>query len=472
MVMEEPGFGKKCGPYEMQELLGRGSCAQVWLCTSSNIEGQLFAAKFVKKRSLIRRKRPRNKKRRGKYGKARGKTAREIAIMKRLRHDHVLNLFDVLDDPNQNFLVLILEYCAGGTVAGDLARCAALDVRRARSYFQQLLLGLEYLHHHDIFHRDIKPSNLLLSKDKQTLKIADFGVSEFLHEHNDEHSGVRGTVAFLAPEAFGTSAFHAVPVDVWAAGVTLYVMLYGEIPFGLMKHRSSDAKEGSETTENAGDDDEKDRNDDDRDGTPTASTSSFLYEQTSPEEIRRQIRRCRVTYPHRRYAQAERLLSRVFVLFPEKRARLEDLKRDAWLRGGSWANDRVPDLSDDDKRPINVTNDEVRDAVISYVDARRSSGSFGGGERRIRHLVSTKTLTEMVKIESKDGTSDPDAHTATDIDTKNHPRRSVAEVDNRKKTWNAPEGKRPSPPRDDNSTLRSEGRQTTDTVTATHSNGS
>ena len=102
----------------------------------------------------------------------------------------------------------------------------ALNTKLAVSYFQQLVLGLEYLHHHDIFHRDIKPSNLLLSKDKKTLKISDFGVSEFLHTHNDSHLGLRGTVAFLAPETFGDKAFHAAPVDIWAAGVTFFVMFF------------------------------------------------------------------------------------------------------------------------------------------------------------------------------------------------------------------------------------------------------
>ena len=222
-IAEEPAEGRKCGPYEMREMLGRGSQAKVWLCTSENIEGQLFAAKVMKKRSLIKRH---YKKKLGKYGKATGKIAREIAIMKRLRHEHVVNLFDVLDDPNQNFLVMVLEYMPGGTVAADLAVTKALDTKLAVSYFQQLVLGLEYLHHHDIFHRDIKPSNLLLSKDKKTLKISDFGVSEFLHTHNDSHLGLRGTVAFLAPETFGDKAFHAAPVDIWAAGVTFFVMLY------------------------------------------------------------------------------------------------------------------------------------------------------------------------------------------------------------------------------------------------------
>ena len=115
-IAEEPAEGRKCGPYEMREMLGRGSQAKVWLCTSENIEGQLFAAKVMKKRSLIKRH---HKKKLGKYGKATGKIAREIAIMKRLRHEHVVNLFDVLDDPNQNFLVMVLEYMPGGTVVFD-----------------------------------------------------------------------------------------------------------------------------------------------------------------------------------------------------------------------------------------------------------------------------------------------------------------------------------------------------------------
>eukprot|EP00939_MAST-03C_sp_MAST-3C-sp1_P003044 g3044.t1 len=248
--------GKKFSHYTMKDLIGCGSQAEVWKCSSSNIEGQYFACKVIKKRrAMIRKKKNkkssrRNKKRaaKGKYGKASGKVRKEIAIMKQLRHDHVVNLFDILDDPNQHFLYLVLEYMPGGPLSthdSGIIDPPIRDVNLARSYFQQLVLGLEYLHHHDVFHRDIKPSNLLLSQDKKILKIADFGVSEFLHDHNDSHQGLRGTIAFIAPETFGVESFHAAPVDIWAAGVTFYSMLYGDLPFGGRGGRGGDGEGGS-----------------------------------------------------------------------------------------------------------------------------------------------------------------------------------------------------------------------------------
>jgi len=390
MVIEEPGEGRRCGPYIMKDMLGMGSQAKVWLCTSKNIEGQLFAAKVMKKRSLIKRH---HKKKLGKYGKATGKIAREIAIMKRLRHEHVVNLFDVLDDPNQNFLVMVLEYMPGGTVASDLAVTKALELSLAISYFQQLVLGLEYLHHHDIFHRDIKPSNLLLSKDKKTLKISDFGVSEFLHTHNDSHYGFRGTVAFLAPETFGTQAFHAAPVDIWAAGVTLFVMLYGKIPFGLVVN----------------DDDEEE----DEDG--RKSPSSRFYTQSTQEEIKQEICSGKVRWPHRKFRDtAEMTLRKLFRVDPESRVTLAGLKRDSWLRQGSWAGGSTPSLTKKHLEKILVTDDEVHDAVKSVPrDGEKIQHlssvvvEDGDGGRSTKH-DDEDTKARVVKIEMSSGVSSKD----------------------------------------------------------------
>jgi len=123
-----------------------------------------------------------------------------------------------------------------------LGKAEALSGERAQHIFQQLVSGLSYLHFRGVLHRDIKPSNVLVSS-KGEVKLCDFGVSSFTNKHKSAkvlgeddiiYVGTCGTPAMLSPEALGgghDSAFHGRPADVWAAGVTLYCMLYGRLPF-------------------------------------------------------------------------------------------------------------------------------------------------------------------------------------------------------------------------------------------------
>ncbi|KAI8918052.1 kinase-like domain-containing protein [Entophlyctis helioformis] len=158
----------------------------------------------------------------------------EIAILKKLSHKNVVKLFEVLDDPDQDSLFMVFEVCERGALTDvSLDRTAPpLDVELSRKYLRETLLGIEYLHEHDIVHRDIKPDNLLISKDG-VLKIVDFGVSEIFTKESGTVNKSAGSPAFYSPEM--CTARHgniqAKGVDIWAIGVTLYCMLYGRIPF-------------------------------------------------------------------------------------------------------------------------------------------------------------------------------------------------------------------------------------------------
>eukprot|EP00940_MAST-03C_sp_MAST-3C-sp2_P001152 g1152.t1 len=377
VVMEGPGYGKRFGQYEMTELIGSGSQSQVWKCISYNIEGQFFATKVIKKRSLVKkrlkaqRKTSKRRGRYGKYGKATGHVKREIAIMKRLRHDHVVNLFDVLDDPDNQYLYVVLEFMPGGPLfAGDFSEANPIEKDRARGYFQQLILGLEYLHHHDVFHRDIKPSNLLLSADRKILKISDFGVSEFLHNHNDSHRGLRGTVAFLAPEAFKADGFHAAPVDVWASAVTLYFMLYGVLPFRVRNVESGTDDRG-DTKEDAARSPAAASKSEPKSPSTVKPKSERIQRQLTVSEMEALISKCDVSFPHRRYPEAEAMMRLILVAAPEKRASLRDLKLHKWLRVGAWKM-KMPKLSDKHLEKISVTHKDIQEAVLSVDNSRTS----------------------------------------------------------------------------------------------------
>ncbi|KAJ4424171.1 hypothetical protein N0V82_001219 [Gnomoniopsis sp. IMI 355080] len=159
----------------------------------------------------------------------------EIAIMKKLNHPNLVSLIEVLDDPEEDSLYMVLEMCNKGVImsVGLEQNATPYSEEECRCWFRDLILGIEYLHAQGVVHRDIKPDNLLLTDD-DVLKIVDFGVSEMFEKPEDMRTAKpAGSPAFLPPElcvakhgdVSGTAA------DIWSMGVTLYCLRYGCIPF-------------------------------------------------------------------------------------------------------------------------------------------------------------------------------------------------------------------------------------------------
>jgi len=190
----------------------------------------------------------------------------EIAIMKLLDHPNLVNLIDVIQDRQTHTLNIVMEYVHGGPIIEDdeLVEGTAkkMPEHEVKNYFRQLVMGLEYLHHHGVLHRDIKPSNLLLNTTTGELKICDFGVSSLssttkslkvLGEDDLIYGDECGTLAFRAPEAFhndvavgrtnGNRIIHGRAADIWAAGCTLYTLLSGRLPFGKADSSAAEIEE-------------------------------------------------------------------------------------------------------------------------------------------------------------------------------------------------------------------------------------
>lgn len=159
----------------------------------------------------------------------------EIAIMKKLNHPNLVQLIEVLDDPEEDSLYMVLEMCKKGVVmrVGLGETATPYSEEECRCWFRDLILGIEYLHAQGVVHRDIKPDNLLLTED-DVLKIVDFGVSEMFEKPEEMRTAKSaGSPAFLPPElcmakhgdVSGTAA------DIWSMGVSLYCLRYGRIPF-------------------------------------------------------------------------------------------------------------------------------------------------------------------------------------------------------------------------------------------------
>ncbi|KAG0256890.1 hypothetical protein BGZ95_005376, partial [Linnemannia exigua] len=167
----DPMTGNKMiNKYMVVRELGRGVHGKVKLCRDTTTD-ELCAIKIVDKttRRRLGRSQASNEQ----------KIRREIAIMKKCIHPHVVRLIEVIDDPTARKIYLVIEYMEGGEVRWkDSDDSPVLPLQDARTIFRDVVLGLEYLHMQGIIHRDIKPANLLLSADG-SVKISDFGVSHF-----------------------------------------------------------------------------------------------------------------------------------------------------------------------------------------------------------------------------------------------------------------------------------------------------
>eukprot|EP00268_Persea_americana_P062882 TRINITY_DN809_c0_g1_i15.p1 TRINITY_DN809_c0_g1~~TRINITY_DN809_c0_g1_i15.p1 ORF type:complete len:278 (+),score=53.21 TRINITY_DN809_c0_g1_i15:373-1206(+) len=160
--------GKKMiNEYVREHKIGSGSYGKVVLYRS--ISGMPFAIKALSKSRLSR------------VRVAPAETAmtdvlREVSIMKRLEHQNIVNLIEVIDDPESDRFYMVLEYVEGKWVCDSAGTPGGIGEGCARKYFRDIIAGVMYLHAHNIIHGDIKPENLLVTKSGR-VKIGDFSVS-------------------------------------------------------------------------------------------------------------------------------------------------------------------------------------------------------------------------------------------------------------------------------------------------------
>lgn len=107
------------------------------------------------------------------------RVAREIHILKLIRHPSIIQLYEIIETSKE--LYLIMEYASGGELFDYIVKNLRVKEKEACRFFHQILEGVEYLHKLKIVHRDLKPENLLLD-EKKNIKIVDFGLSNTYSE--------------------------------------------------------------------------------------------------------------------------------------------------------------------------------------------------------------------------------------------------------------------------------------------------
>jgi len=155
------------------------------------------------------------------------KTKREIENALRFRHPHIIKMYQVYSSTTDLFLVM--EYVPNGELFDYICNKGKLDEKEARTFFQQIISGVDCCHRSKVVHRDLKPENLLLDKNNN-VRIADFGLSNILNDGEFLKTSC-GSPNYAAPEVICGKLYAGPEVDVWSSGVILYALLCGTLPF-------------------------------------------------------------------------------------------------------------------------------------------------------------------------------------------------------------------------------------------------
>eukprot|EP00128_Syssomonas_multiformis_P011327 Colp12_sorted_trinity150504_noHs@11955 len=251
----------RIGYYEIEKSLGEGNFAKVKQATHM-LTGEKVAIKIIDKTRLDKT--------------TAKKLFREVRIMKMLNHEHIIRLYEVIDSPNE--LYLVMELSPGGEIFDYLVTHGRMKEKEARKYFRQIISAIDYCHRLHVIHRDLKAENLLLDAN-MNVKIADFGFSNQF-KPGEKLNTWCGSPPYAAPQLF--------EVDIWSLGVVLYVLVCGALPF---------------------------------DGTTLS-------------KLRARVLAGKFKIPFYMSTDCERLIKRMLVVDPTKRITMEQLRRDKWVNEG------------------------------------------------------------------------------------------------------------------------------------------
>lgn len=225
-MIKAPSFSPQsdiCNYYKIHDkTLGEGGFAKVRLATHM-ATGEPVAIKCLDKIKL---------------GAELPRIYNEIECLKRLKHKNIARLYQVFE--TQTVIYLVLEYCSGKELFDYIVSKSKLDETESAQIIYDLMRVLDFIHLNGFAHRDLKPENVLFDSSHQ-IKLIDFGLAancttdNMLRNKNqapiDQLSTCCGSVTYAAPEVISGGKYSGTAVDVWSAGVMMYALLVGQLPF-------------------------------------------------------------------------------------------------------------------------------------------------------------------------------------------------------------------------------------------------
>ena len=207
-------FTKKVGNYLLSEQIGIGTFSKVTkgihILTGEKIAVKILDKSKIKDEIDIEH------------------ITREIEILKSISHRNICQLYESIST-DHNFY-LIMEYIDGGDLGDFISKNIKLSENLACHFFRQLISAIEYLNDMGITHRDLKPENILLDSSHNNIKVIDFGLSNYC-ANRELFKTACGSPCFASPEMLSGNSYLGVKTDLWSAGIVLYIMLVGNLPF-------------------------------------------------------------------------------------------------------------------------------------------------------------------------------------------------------------------------------------------------
>ncbi|XP_059636946.1 calcium-dependent protein kinase 29 isoform X2 [Cornus florida] len=201
--------------YDLDKELGRGQFGITYLCTEKTT-GLKYACKSISRRKLVSQKDIED-------------VRREILMLQHLNGQPNIVGFKGAYEDRQN-VHLVMEVCSGGELFDRITARGNYSEKEAAGIGRQIVNVVHVCHFMGVMHRDLKPENfLLVSRDEDApLKITDFGLSVFIEE-GKIYKDIVGSAYYVAPEVLRRN--YGKEIDVWSAGVILYILLCGVPPF-------------------------------------------------------------------------------------------------------------------------------------------------------------------------------------------------------------------------------------------------
>ena len=238
------------GRYDILECLGRGSYAEIYVANDNAASGGAPATVVIKALNMYLDDAPDAELEQTLIANFQN----EAVALDRVRHPNIINRLGhgtAIDLAKTTFHYIVLEYLSGGDMAA-LSRRSPLPLEKTLFYLEQVCSGLAHAHECGVIHRDIKPQNLLLTANRQVVKIADFGVARFAA--NEGAITRVGTNIYSAPEhnplvqtgsldlgvIVGQGGSHheflTPAADIYSLAKTTYTLLAGEAPRRFAQH--------------------------------------------------------------------------------------------------------------------------------------------------------------------------------------------------------------------------------------------
>ncbi|KAF5804293.1 putative protein kinase CAMK-CDPK family [Helianthus annuus] len=214
-VLENPTGHEIGQTYVLGKEMGRGEFGITYMCTDK-VSGEVFACKSISKKKLRTRVDIED-------------VRREVEIMKHLPpHPNIVSLKDTYEDDGA--VHLVMELCEGGELFDRIVARGHYTERAAAGVTRTIVEVIQMCHKNGVIHRDLKPENFLFANKKETsaLKVIDFGLS-VIFKPGERFDEIVGSPYYMAPEVLKRN--YGPEVDVWSAGVILYILLCGVPPF-------------------------------------------------------------------------------------------------------------------------------------------------------------------------------------------------------------------------------------------------